>query len=102
MLRVIQGDYGGLHLCRDAARSEYHDGDVFLNLARAEWFLKNRRRTIAAISCGLSIDKTHRGLRKMRKELGVRRRNPLPVLDRANCFNTMLGKIMRKKTQPDK
>ena len=39
LLRVLHGDPGGLILCRDAARSECLDGDVFLNLARAEWIL---------------------------------------------------------------
>ncbi|MCW8955920.1 MAG: hypothetical protein OQL09_03485, partial [Gammaproteobacteria bacterium] len=43
LARVLSGDASGIQLCRDAARSEINDGDVFLNLARAELFLKNRK-----------------------------------------------------------
>ena len=100
LLRVLRGDYGGLTLCRDAARSEYFDGDVFLNLARAERLLSSRKKAVAAINQGLSIDKNHPGLLKMQKELGVRQRNPIPVLSRQNYLNCMIGKILRKKNTP--
>lgn len=100
LLRVIQGDYGGLILCRDAARSEYNDGDVFLNLARAEWQLNYRKKTVEAILRGLCIDASHTGLHKMQQQLGIRKRNPLPILSRKNCLNVMIGKIIRKKKSP--
>lgn len=99
LVRVMQGDYGGLDLCRDAARCEFYDGDVYLNLAQVERLLRSRKRTVAAILKGLSIDETHPGLQQMQRELGVRKRNPIPLLKRQNRFNCMLGKLMRKQNR---
>ena len=95
LARVLSGDASGLELCRDAAASEIHDGDVFMNLARAEWFFKNRKNTVIALKKGLQIDNRHPGLRQMREQLGVRQRSPLPFLPRTHPLNQALGKLMR-------
>ena len=97
LLRVLHGDPGGLTLCRDAALSEILDGDVFLNLARAEWFYDSRKRTVNAILDGLDVDNKHMGLCQMHKDLGVRARNPIPWLSRGNILNVLIGKLLRKK-----
>lgn len=96
LARVLSGDQAGLQLCRDAARSEIHDGDVFLNLARAEWFFKNRKQTIIVLKKGLQVDNRHPGLRQMREQLGFRKRSPLPFLPRSHPLNHALGKLLRK------
>ncbi|MDH5764626.1 MAG: hypothetical protein OEZ38_01320 [Gammaproteobacteria bacterium] len=96
LARVLSGDASGLNLCREAARSEFHDGDVFLNLARAEWFFENRKNTIVALKKGLNIDNRHPGLRAMREQLGLRVKSPLPFLPRSHPLNHTLGKLMRK------
>ena len=96
LARVLSGDQVGLQLCRDAARSEIRDGDVFLNLARAEWFFKNRKQAIVALKKGLQVDNKHPGLRQMREQLGYRRRSPLPFLPRSHPLNHALGKLLRK------
>lgn len=93
--RVLSGDNTGLELCREAARSEIHDGDVFLNLARAEWFCQNRKNTVVALKKGLQVDNRHPGLRQMREQLGIRQRSPLPFLPRSHPLNHALGKLMR-------
>jgi hypothetical protein len=95
LTRVLSGDSSGLELCRDAVRNEFHDGDVFLNLARAEWYLNNRKQTVIALKKGLQIDMRHPGLRQMREQLGVRERSPLPFLPRTHPLNQALGKLMR-------
>ncbi len=96
LARVLSGDQLGLQLCRDAARNEIRDGDVFLNLARAEWFFKNRKQTIIALKKGLQVDNRHPGLRQMREQLGFRQRSPLPFLPRSHPLNHGLGKLLRK------
>ena len=96
LARVLSGDRGGLDLCREAARSEIHDGDVFLNLARAEWFKKHRKNTVVALKKGLQVDNRHPGLRLMREQLGIRERSPVPFLPRSHKLNHALGKLMRK------
>jgi len=95
LARVLSGDPSGLELCREAARSEIHDGDVFLNLARAEWFHKHRKNTVIALKKGLQIDNRHPGLRQMREQLGIRLRCPLPFLPRSHPLNHALGKLLR-------
>ena len=100
LLRLLLGDHGGLILCRDAVRSEKRDADLFLNLARAEWFYRNRRKTVEAIFMGLDIDSNHPGLTKLHQELGVRKSKPLALLDRSNPLNVMIGRILRKKKSP--
>lgn len=98
LARVLSGDRSGLGLCRDAARNELHDGDVFLNLARAEWYFKNRKNSVIALKKGLQIDNRHPGLRQMRELMGIRKRSVLPFLPRNHALNHALGKLMRKKS----
>ena len=95
MARVLSGDVTGLDMCRQAAKSELIDGDVYLNLARAEWHVENRKATIIVLKKGLNIDNRHPGLRQMREQLGVRQRSPLPFLPRTHSLNKALGKLMR-------
>ena len=97
LARVLSGDASGIELCRDAARSELHDGDVYLNLARAEWHLNNRKQTVVALKKGLRVDCRHPGLREMREKLGVRQRSALPFLPRTHPLNQTLGKLMRSE-----
>ena len=95
LARVISGDATGLEMCRAAAQSELHDGDVYLNLARAEWHFENRKATILVLKKGLKIDNRHPGLRQMREQFGVRVRSPLPFLPRTHPLNQALGMLMR-------
>ena len=95
LARVLSGDATGLDMCRQAATSELLDGDVYLNLARAEWYFENRKATIVVLKKGLRIDSRHPGLRQMREQLGVRQRSPLPFLPRTHPLNQALGKLMR-------
>ena len=94
--RLLSGDIDGIKLCRKAALEEISDGDVFLNLARAEFLLESRRRTVFALERGLEIDAYHEGLWLMRKRLGIRKRKLLPFLQRAHPLNIKLGCLMRK------
>ncbi len=57
--QVLVSDLNGLLLCRDAASSETRDGDVFLNLACAEWHTDNSGREFDALSRGRIIVRKH-------------------------------------------
>lgn len=96
LARVLSGDSSGIQLCRDAAHSEINDGDVFLNLARAEFYLKNRKAAVIALKKGLQIEPRHLELRAMREEMGVRYRSPMPFLPRSHPLNHAVGKLLRK------
>lgn len=97
LARVLSGDASGLSMCRQAAENELHDGDVYLNLARAEWYYENRKAVVIALKRGLQIDNRHPGMRQMREQLGIRQRSPLPFLPRTHPLNHALGKLMRQK-----
>jgi len=95
--RVLNGgDRGGLSLCREVARRELYDGDVFFNLAKAEWFFKARKQTVSALREGLRVDFMHPGLRELRNALGVRKKAPIMFLPRKHVLNNGLGKLLRK------
>ncbi|MDH5764625.1 MAG: hypothetical protein OEZ38_01315 [Gammaproteobacteria bacterium] len=94
--RLLSGDADGLILCRKAATAELKDGDVYLNLARAEFLLNSRCRTIAALDRGLEVDSQHEGLWLMRNTLGIRRKKLIPFLSRDHAFNIKLGCLLRK------
>jgi len=94
--RVLNGDRGGLSICREVARDELYDGDVFYNLAKSEWFFKDRKRTVETLHKGISVDHMHPGLCELRKELRVRKKVPIRFLPRDHTLNNMLGKLFRK------
>jgi len=97
LAKVMSGDRSGLEMCRHAAQNEITDGDVFYNLARAEWFYKNRKNVVIVLKKGLKLDNRHPGLRDMRTALGVRERCALPFLPRTHSLNRTLGILLRIK-----
>jgi len=97
LANVLSGNQAGLLLCQQAIENEEADGDLYLNLARAEWFYRNRLATVKALNKGLAIEADHVGLIEMRDYLGVRRSNPVVFLPRQHYVNCLLGKMLRKK-----
>ena len=93
LVRVYMGDVAGINLCRQATVDEQNDADVFHNLALAELRQSNRRGAFLAVSEGLSIMPAHRGLKRIREKMGVRRRPVLAFLHRDNFLNRYLGKL---------
>lgn len=94
--RVLTGDRGGVSICREVAVNEIYDGDVFYNLAKAEWHYKNRKKTVYSLKEGLSVDASHPGLCELRKDIGVRRKKTFPFLSRSHSLNATIGKLLRK------
>ena len=96
LAQVLISDRNGLLLCRDAASSETVDGDVFLNLACAEWHTENRKRAIDAVLRGRKIDATHDQLVRACMLLDSRQRNVFPFLTRQHFLNRIAGRMMRR------
>ena len=94
--QVLISDPNGLLLCRDAASSEPRHGDVFLNLACAEWHTENRGRAIDAITHGRKIDRKHEQLIRAWVLVDSRRRNVIPLFPREHFLNRLLGRFMRR------
>lgn len=99
LARVLMGEEEGLGLCQYAARHEKKDGDVFLNLARAEYLYRNRKKAVEAIMAGMGVDAQHAGLLSMSKLLGIRQHQALSFLPRNHPLNNVIGKLMRRKRQ---
>ena len=97
LARVLGGDRSGVILCRDAARLEAVDGDVFLNLAFVEWHLNSRKRTIYTLEKGLMVDHQHPGLNKLKQHLGIRCESAFAFISRDSFLNNVLGRLSRKK-----
>lgn len=96
MARVFQGQDDGIYFCRSAVADKIRDGDLYLNLARVEWFLQNRRNTVLALQDGLKLDTKHEGLSLMWLRIGERRRKPVFFLPRGNLVNKMIGCLLRR------
>ena len=96
LAQVLTSDRNGLLLCRDAASSGVMEGEVYLNLACAEWHANNRRRAVEAINRGREIDASHQQLVRASVLIDSRRRSILPFLSREHLLNRVLGRMMRK------
>lgn len=94
--QVLNTDKNGLLLCRDAASNEVFDGQVFLNLACAEWHSNNRKRAIDAIRHGIKIDADHKQLNHACARLDCRKKCCFSFLPRAHKLNRLFGRLFRK------
>ncbi len=86
----------GLLLCREAASNELVDGEVFLNLACAEWHSSNRKRAVEAISHGMKIDKDNQRLVHACSGLDCRKKCCFSFLSRSHKLNRLFGRLMRR------
>jgi hypothetical protein len=89
-------DQNGLLLCREAASNELVDGEVFLNLACAEWYCKNRKRAVEAISHGMKIDRDNQRLIHACSGLDCRKKCCFSFLSRSHKLNRLFGRLMRR------
>jgi len=97
--RLLCGDESAISVCRHAVSCYPFDGDICMNLARAEIFLQNRYEALKVIEAGLRFSAEHAGLKHLKIKLGERTRKPLPFLSRNNPLSAALGKKMRRKNR---
>lgn len=98
MSQVLNSNKEGLLLCRDAASNEVFDGEVFLNLACAEWHSLNRKRAVDAVRHGIKIDASNEQLNKACAKLDCRRRCCFSFLPRSHRLNRMFGRLLRRES----
>lgn len=94
--QVLNANKNGLLLCRDAASNEVFDGEVFLNLACAEWESNNRKRAVDAIRHGVKIDADHKQLNHACAKLDCRKRCCFSFLPRSHKLNRFFGRLRRR------
>jgi len=95
--QVLTANENGLLLCRDAASNEASDGEVFLNLACAEWCNDNRKRALDAIRRGIEIDADNKQLNQACVRLGCRKRCCFGFLPREHRLNRFFGRRFRRR-----
>jgi hypothetical protein len=83
----------GLRLCEHSVKVEFFEPENYFNLARTYLLVNNRRGAHKAVVGGLSVDPSHRGLRKLRKSLGRRRPPVIRALSRSHPVNRFLGSL---------
>jgi len=81
----------GLDLCLHAIKIEPFQPENYLNLAEVYVMLRNKRGALRALAQGLRIDPSHDGLLEACRNLGLRRRLPIPFLGRGNFLNRYFG-----------
>ncbi len=94
--QVLNGNENGLLLCRDAAGNEVANGDVFLNLACAEWYSDNRKRAVDAIRHGIKIDAGNQALKRACARLDCRQKCCFSFLPRSHKLNRFFGRLRRR------
>ncbi len=97
LVSILNGETAAIALCREAALIAPFDGDVCMNLVRAELFLSNRVNAVRSIEIGLRFSSAHPGLQTLKTRVGFRQRNPLPLLARENFLNRLIGRCLRRK-----
>ena len=84
------------------------DADVlypvfYLNLGRAYLAAGKKKDAIEAFHKGLKYDNGNNDLRKELRGLGIRKKPPVPFLDRSNPINKCIGMILQKtRKEPGK
>ena len=84
------------YLCELRLRLFPEDPDTHTHLAH---ILRCRGRAAAAVSVldrALTIDDRHGAAKRVRTELGVRKRPVFPFLDRGNAINVYAGKLRHR------
>jgi hypothetical protein len=99
LAQVLNSNNNGLLLCRDAASNEVFEGDVFLNLACAEWESNNRKRAVDAIRHGMKIDADNAQLNRAYGKLDRRRKCCFSFLPRSHKLNRFFGRMLRRPSQ---
>ena len=96
LAQVLTSNKNGLLTCRDAASNEVFEGEVFLNLACAEWESGNRKRAVDAIRHGVKIDADNKQLNRACAKLDCRKKCCFGFLPRSHKLNRLVGRMLRR------
>lgn len=78
-------------LCEDAAKQEFFNPDLYLNLAKVYLRFDRRSEALRYLRRGQMIDPGHEPIRRAIDSLGQRRLPILPFLPRRHLVNRALG-----------
>lgn len=98
-IAIVRGDLSrGRRLCEEAILQGALDPELYINLATV--YLHGGRKDLAVetIETGLSLNPGESTLKRLRFQLGTRRRPVFPFLSRSNPLNRYAG-ILRHRLQ---
>lgn len=90
----------GLELCRAAAKDEFFNPDLYLNLARVHLAFGFKSEALRFLRRGLMIDPAHAVLRSELEILGRRQQPVLTFLPRRHLLNRWLGRMRTRFGTP--
>ena len=82
-----------IQACETAARRDFFNPDLSLNLGRVYLLAGNTTKALAAFERGLGIAPSHKGLLAEFTKLDRRAAPPLGIVSRSHPLNKMLGKL---------
>lgn len=104
-IALVQKKYKpAVELCKKAIEMQFYRAEHYNNLSRVYLTTDHRTKAIETVERGLKVNPEDQGLLKLRKEIGVRARPPIPFLSRSNPLNQFLGRARhaKKKAAPPK
>jgi tetratricopeptide (TPR) repeat protein len=72
---------------------------LYLNLGKAYLAANRKKDAYKSFKKGLEIDKKNEALFNELKGLGIRKKPPLPFLQRSNPLNRYLGRLLHQSKQ---
>ncbi len=91
---LVERDFeGAVALCRSAAKQEFFNPDLYLNLARLHLGFGFKAEGVRYLRRGLMIDPAHSGILQALRELGDRSPPVLGFLPRRHPVNRWLGAV---------
>jgi tetratricopeptide (TPR) repeat protein len=69
----------------------------YLNLGRAYHAAGKKQEAVSAFQKGLSYDSKNSEIKSEMMRMGIRKKSPLPFLERSNPINIIVGKLLHKK-----
>ena len=87
----------GIEICLKALSADRRNPHIAYCLAQLYVLADSKRKAIDVVERGLRRSPDHRGLLRIRQQLGVRQSPPIPFLPRRNPVNVKLGRAIRKR-----
>ena len=100
---LVQKTYKpAVELCKKAVELQFYNAEHYANLARVYVAADHRKKALSTIEQGLKMVPDDQSLLAVRKELGLRRKPPIPFLSRSNPLNVAMGRQRHLKEEAAK